>query len=45
MHALITEAQAGRVGGRLLFWHTGGAFGMMGREEEALHGRMGTMPR
>jgi D-cysteine desulfhydrase len=34
MHALVSEVRAGRRGGRLLFWHTGGTFGMMGRGEE-----------
>lgn len=34
MHALCTEVRAGRWGGRLLFWHTGGAFGLFGRGAE-----------
>lgn len=34
MHALVTEVRAGRWGGRLLFWHTGGAFGLFGRGHE-----------
>ncbi len=34
MHALVSEVRAGRLGGRLLFWHTGGAFGLFGRGEE-----------
>jgi len=35
MYALVSEVRAGRQSGRLLFWHTGGTFGMMGRGEEA----------
>jgi D-cysteine desulfhydrase len=31
MHALVSEVRAKRWGGRLLFWHTGGAFGLFGR--------------
>jgi D-cysteine desulfhydrase len=34
MHALATEARAGRWRGRWLFWHTGGAFGLFGRGGE-----------
>lgn len=34
MHALLSEVRAGRVGGKILFWHTGGAFGLFGRGEE-----------
>lgn len=34
MAALIGEVRAGRAGGRLLFWHTGGAFGLFGRGPE-----------
>jgi D-cysteine desulfhydrase len=34
MHALKSEAVAGRLGGRVLFWHTGGAFGLFGRGGE-----------
>lgn len=34
MHALVGEVGAGRWGGRLLFWHTGGAFGLFGRGDE-----------
>lgn len=34
MAALIGEARAGRIGGRVLFWHTGGAFGLFGRGAE-----------
>lgn len=33
-HALVQEARAGRVRGRVLFWHTGGAFGLFGRGAE-----------
>ena len=36
MHALVGEVRAGRRSGRLLFWHTGGTFGMMGRGDEAV---------
>ena len=36
MHALRTEVSAGRWGGRILFWHTGGIFGLFGRGREAL---------
>jgi len=36
---MLQEIAAGRVGGRVLFWHTGGAFGLFGRGAEALeHG-------
>lgn len=42
MHALVTEARAGRLSGRVLFWHTGGIFGLFGRGAE-LPGR-GTWP-
>ena len=34
MAALIGEVRAGRAGGRLLFWHTGGAFGLFDRGAE-----------
>ena len=34
MAALIGEVRAGRAGGRLLFWHTGGAFGLFDRGPE-----------
>jgi len=34
MHALRCEVRAGRWGGRLLFWHTGGAYGLFGRGSE-----------
>jgi D-cysteine desulfhydrase len=34
MHALVTEARAGRLSGRVLFWHTGGIFGLFGRGAE-----------
>jgi len=34
MHALVSEVRAGRWGGRVLFWHTGGAFGLFGRGHE-----------
>lgn len=34
MHALVSEARAGRLSGRVLFWHTGGAFGLFGRGAE-----------
>lgn len=33
---MLREIAAGRVGGRVLFWHTGGAFGLFGRGAEAL---------
>lgn len=33
-HALCAEVAAQRVGGRVLFWHTGGTFGMFGRGHE-----------
>jgi len=33
-HALCAEARAGRIGGRVLLWHTGGAFGLFGRGAE-----------
>jgi len=33
---MLREMAAGRVGGRVLFWHTGGAFGLFGRGAEAL---------
>jgi len=33
---MLSEIAAGRVGGRVLFWHTGGAFGLFGRGAEAL---------
>ena len=31
---LLAEVAAGRVGGRVLFWHTGGGFGVFGRGAE-----------
>lgn len=34
MHALCCEARAGRWTGRVVFWHTGGAFGLFGRGAE-----------
>ena len=34
MEALLTEVEAGRLRGRILFWHTGGAFGLFGRGAE-----------
>ncbi len=34
MHALLGEANIGRISGRVLFWHTGGAFGLFGRGAE-----------
>lgn len=34
MHALVSEVRAGRWGGRILFWHTGGVFGLFGRGGE-----------
>ncbi len=34
MHAIVSEARAGRMTGRVLFWHTGGAFGLFGRGGE-----------
>jgi D-cysteine desulfhydrase len=34
MHALVTEARAGRLTGKVLFWHTGGMFGLFGRGAE-----------
>jgi D-cysteine desulfhydrase len=34
MHALCSEARAGRLSGRWLFWHTGGVFGLFGRGQE-----------
>ena len=36
MHALISEVEAGRVGGNVLFWHTGGAFALFGRCAEMM---------
>jgi D-cysteine desulfhydrase len=36
LHGLAGEIAAGRIGGDVLFWHTGGAFGLFGRGEEAL---------
>ncbi len=38
LHGLVEEVRAGRLGGRLLLWHTGGAFGLFGRGGEALPG-------
>lgn len=37
MAGLVAEARAKRIGGRVLFWHTGGAFGLFGRGHE-IHG-------
>jgi D-cysteine desulfhydrase len=34
MHALVCEARAGRLHGDVLFWHTGGMFGLFGRGAE-----------
>ena len=34
MHALLSKARAGQWGGKILFWHTGGAFGLFGRGDE-----------
>ena len=34
MWALVEEVRAGRLGGRILFWHTGGTFGLFGRGRE-----------
>jgi D-cysteine desulfhydrase len=42
MHALVEEVRAGRWQGRILFWHTGGAFGLFGRGEELAPGPLGT---
>ena len=39
MHALICEVRAKRWGGRLLFWHTGGVFGLFGRGGEMMETR------
>ncbi len=36
MCALFAEAKAGRIRGKVLFWHTGGAFGLFGRGAEFL---------
>lgn len=36
MHALISEVEGGRLEGNLLFWHTGGAFGLFGRGHELM---------
>jgi D-cysteine desulfhydrase len=38
MHALCDDARHGRIGGRVLFWHTGGAFGLFGRGAEVVGG-------
>ena len=35
-HALCEHARAGQLSGRVLFWHTGGAFALFGRGAEAL---------
>lgn len=35
-HALCAEARAGRLSGRVLFWHTGGAFALFGRGAEVV---------
>jgi len=34
LHGLIGEVRAGRWGGRIVLWHTGGAFGLFGRGAE-----------
>jgi D-cysteine desulfhydrase len=34
MHGLFEQARAGELGERVLFWHTGGAFGLFGRGQE-----------
>jgi 1-aminocyclopropane-1-carboxylate deaminase/D-cysteine desulfhydrase-like pyridoxal-dependent ACC family enzyme len=34
MLGLVREARAGRLSGRVLFWHTGGGFGLFGRGHE-----------
>lgn len=34
MHALVSEVRSGRWGGRILFWHTGGVYGLFGRGRE-----------
>ena len=34
MAGLVGEVTAGRMGGRILFWHTGGTFGLFGRGAE-----------
>jgi len=34
MLGLLTEVREARLGGRILFWHTGGAFGLFGRGTE-----------
>ena len=34
MHALVSEVEAGRWDGPIVFWHTGGAFGLFGRGDE-----------
>lgn len=31
LHALAATARSGEIGGKVLFWHTGGAFGLFGR--------------
>ncbi len=36
MHAVCELARAGQLSGRVLFWHTGGAFALFGRGAEAL---------
>jgi D-cysteine desulfhydrase len=36
LHALCEEARAGRISGRVLFWHTGGAFALFGRGREVI---------
>lgn len=35
LHAVLEEARAGRLPGRTLFWHTGGAFALFDQEGEA----------
>ena len=36
MHGLLSEIRNGQLGGRIVFWHTGGAFGLFGRGDEWL---------
>lgn len=38
LHALRSEVAAGRWAGRILFWHTGGVFGLFGRGDEVASG-------
>jgi D-cysteine desulfhydrase len=35
-HGMLCEIEQGRMNGRILFWHTGGAFGLFGRGHEAV---------